>query len=199
MCKEFIVITLSLAGLLFSAGNGLCQAYEQEDFNVENQEAFDEEAFNEEYLTEENLFEYPKYYGTNANRPVMNFFEISSLNIQKPSLGAFHTKGYVVDIYQCPVCEKEEECSPCVSNYIILSEKKKLLDKSLLDSSEILIFVDDTSIFKIGKEYTVLFQILDVKTIDQTLNNLKLIYATAIKEEPIVPSDDDVDIKEFKY
>ena len=108
--------------------------------------------------------------------PTDNFYSIWDLNKNNFSSGTYTTEGYVVKIYQCPVCREKELCKPCMGNNIIISEKNKLLNSYKVGFSELIIFSDDVSQFKLGEKYRFLFQMLDAKTTSQITNNVKLVY-----------------------
>ena len=105
-----------------------------------------------------------------------NTYLIHELNQSKLDYGTYETMGYVSDVYTCPVCEAGQECEACQPDHIVISEEKTLLAKYALTDNELIVFVDDPALFEVGKEYRFLIRILDAKTMDQPLNNIKLIH-----------------------
>jgi hypothetical protein len=113
-----------------------------------------------------------------------NFYRVYELVDGKLGVGTYFTQGYVVQKYVCPACLEGNLCKPCLPNYILISENPSVDADSLL-YPKMMVFVEDARIFEERQEYKFLVQILDVKSIDQKLNNMKLIYAAAI-EAPAV-------------
>jgi len=114
--------------------------------------------------------------------PIQNLLTIHQLNQQNPKFGTYHVEGYVIRIYTCPPCPKGALCKPCAPEHIILSDENKSLGTvDDITDQELAIITDTVQPFEIGKKYRVLLQILDVKTLEQKLNNPKLIYFEGIK------------------
>ena len=59
---------------------------------------------------------------------------------------------------------------------IFISEQKKELTSYKLGMTELVVYVDDASQFKIGEKYKFLIKVLDAKNFAQITNNLQLIY-----------------------
>jgi len=97
------------------------------------------------------------------------------------SYGTYHTVGYVVKRYECPACPEGSICKPCMGANIVISHEKKVLDVYELGDKDLIVFVDDPKVFKLGKKYLFLITILDAKTTDQSLNNVKLVYSEILK------------------
>lgn len=110
-----------------------------------------------------------------TKRP-LNFYTISELNQKNFGFGTYETEGYVVFIYHC-YCPKGALCKPCMQNNIIVSTRNQIKSSYSLSDQDLILFSDDIKQFDLGKKYTFIIQILDVKSTFQTLNNLKLIYA----------------------
>ena len=108
------------------------------------------------------------------------FYTIQELNQQGFSFGAYEVVGYVTKIYTCPPCPEPGVCVPCTPNYIVLSEKNSLLAKYEVTEKELIVFTENADQFKLNKKYKFLIQILDVKSTEQMLNNIKLVYSEEI-------------------
>jgi hypothetical protein len=118
------------------------------------------------------------------SNPVDNFYKIYELAKGKLGLGTYQTQGYVVRKYSCPPCPQEGVCQPCMPDYVVISDNLSL-DADIVIYPQLRFFVEDADLFEEGKEYKWLIQILDVKSIDQTLNNIKLIHSEKI-EVPVI-------------
>lgn len=105
-----------------------------------------------------------------------NFQTISRLNTQRPNAGSYYTEGYVVSRYHCEPCAAPSQCVPCLPDYVILSESPKPKFIGALTDKEVVLFVDGNTEMIMGVLYRVLVHILDVKTLDQAVNNMKVIY-----------------------
>ena len=105
-----------------------------------------------------------------------NFLSISELNQANLTFGTYETKGYIVRISTCLPCLEMAVCKPCEPDYIIISEKRTLQKNSKLTDKELIVFVHDAREFRRGDKGWFLIQILDVKTMVQKLNNIKLVY-----------------------
>jgi len=68
-----------------------------------------------------------------------------------------------------------------MGNNILVSEVSRVLENYFMTDQEIVIFVDDPNIFEKRVKYRFLIKILDAKTVDQQLNNIKLIYHQKIE------------------
>ena len=110
-----------------------------------------------------------------------NFYTIEELNQRGFTFGTYETEGYVADIYTCPPCAPGYECKPCWQDYIVVVQGKDVPLDSQPNDKKIVIFTDEARTFEIGKKYSFLAQILDVKTTNQKLNNMKLIYAQSLE------------------
>lgn len=107
----------------------------------------------------------------------VDFYTIKQLNNNRFNFGTYLTEGYVFDIISCKDCDNSEEClSRCSPSKIRVSQEKRLLRNYYLSDSDLIIFVDNADTFEVGKKYQLLIHILDVRTEDQKLNNIQLIY-----------------------
>jgi len=107
-------------------------------------------------------------------------YTIQELNQQGFSFGTYEVVGYVTKIYTCPSCPEPGVCVPCTPDYIVLSEQNSLLAKYEVTEKELIVFAENAEQFKLNKKYKLLIQILDVKSTEQMLNNIKLIYSEEI-------------------
>jgi len=105
-----------------------------------------------------------------------NFYTIEEFNRRNFLYGTYYTAGFVVHLYDCNACKKDATCPPCSQDYIVISADNPILARHDPSEKELIIFVDDANVFKRGEKYLFLVQVLDVKTIEQIANNLKLIY-----------------------
>ena len=110
-----------------------------------------------------------------------NLYSIEEINKKEINYGTYHTVGYVVKIYECPACPEGALCKPCMVDNIVISHEKKELEVYSPGEKDLIVFVDDPKSFKLGKKYLFLIKILDVKTTDQSANNVKLVYFEIIK------------------
>jgi len=110
-----------------------------------------------------------------------NYYYIHELNQKGFNFGTFETLGYVANAYECPPCPPKAFCKPCMGNHIVVSEDNRSIDDYLLTDREIIVFVDHPLEFKKDVQYKFLIKILDVKTVDQQLNNIKLIFYQKIE------------------
>jgi len=112
------------------------------------------------------------------DQKLSNEYTINEFNLKAPSYGTYHVTGYVSKIFQCPPCPEGAQCKPCMAQNIIISEKKKTVkDYSRLSGRDMIIFCDDTSLFQLKSKYKFLIQVMNFKTTDQPINNVKLIYS----------------------
>ena len=109
-------------------------------------------------------------------RPEPPVYRISELNTLNPAYGTYEVSGFVVKVYECPVCPEGAQCKPCMPDHIVIAERRSRFAEYMLTNKEMIVFVDDPSVFKVNRRYRFLIQILNVKTVDQVLNNPKLIY-----------------------
>ncbi len=107
---------------------------------------------------------------------IRNLYSVKELKKNDFSFGTYHVDGYVVKIYTCPPCLKNDLCKPCMPDHIVISDKKdRLKDYSLTDAHMIL-FVDDVRDFKLGRKYRFLITISDVRSVDKHFNNTKIVH-----------------------
>lgn len=114
-------------------------------------------------------------------RPEPFVHQISDLNRLNPSYGTHEVVGYVVKIYECPPCPKEAQCKPCMPDHIVIAERRSRFAEYVLTDREMIVFVDDVQGLRLNKKYRFLVRILNVKTMDQIINNPKLIYFERIR------------------
>lgn len=107
-----------------------------------------------------------------------NGIEISELNDRQPEFGTFTVTGYVVKIYRCPPCPDGTHCKPCMPPNIVISERNTELAQYALTNQELIVFTtqEQSDELVLDRPYKFLLQVLDVKTTDQAINNVKLIY-----------------------
>ena len=111
-----------------------------------------------------------------------NFYSISDINKNKFSYGTYQTEGYVIQKYDCPPCPENAMCKPCMGARIVISEAaKEIAQDGQLTEKDLIVFVEDTALVELGKKYRFLLQVLDVKTTQQPVNNVKLIYFEALE------------------
>lgn len=110
-----------------------------------------------------------------------NFISIEELNQKEIERGSYHIEGFVVYSYSCPECLEDVFCKLCMADNIIVSKNDFPRRYEDLTDHEIIVFVEDSSVFEVGEKYRILLQVLDVKTIDQPVNNVKLIYSEKLK------------------
>ena len=117
--------------------------------------------------------------------PTYNFFTIHELNKKKLTYGTYEIIGFVIKKYTCSPCPLGASCMPCMKPHIIVSDEFRIInDYDKMSDEDMVIFVDDTASFSLGKKYKMLIHILDLKTMDQPVNDPKLIYYEKI-EAPI--------------
>ena len=104
-----------------------------------------------------------------------NFYSIPELNQHQFNHGTYEIEGYVTSIYTC-VCIQVATCKPCMDDHIIVSDNNALKSGYDLTNHDLIIFLKEKSRFQLGKKYRFIIQILDVKSTEQVLNNIKLIY-----------------------
>jgi hypothetical protein len=118
-----------------------------------------------------------------TDRPPLNKYSISELNKDLFTFGTYEIEGYVVKAYSCPPCPQGAQCKVCMPENIVVSQELKEFDSYVkLTENDLIIFVEDAKVFKIGVKYKFLIQIMDVKSTNQPLNNIKLIYYEEIKQ-----------------
>ncbi|MBU0467568.1 MAG: hypothetical protein KKF78_11070 [Candidatus Omnitrophica bacterium] len=110
-----------------------------------------------------------------------NIYSIEDIIKKEVTYGTYHTVGYVAKIYECPACPEGALCKPCMGENIVISHEQKELVGYDLGAKDLIVFVDDARSFKLGKKYLFLITVLDAKTTDQSVNNLKLIYSEILK------------------
>lgn len=110
-----------------------------------------------------------------------NFYSIPELNQRQFNHGTYETEGYVTFIYSC-VCIQVAKCKPCMDDNIIVSDNNVPKSSYELTNHDVIIFLKEKSQFQLGKKYRFIVQILDVKSTDQILNNIKLIYYEKLKD-----------------
>lgn len=110
---------------------------------------------------------------------IENLVEIYQLNEMAPEFGTYTVEGYVAKIYECPECPEGAVCKPCMPPNIIISDRKSQFAQYALTDSELIVFADQAQVdeLRVNKRYRFVIQVLDVKTTDQVLNNVKLIFA----------------------
>lgn len=110
-----------------------------------------------------------------------NSYAIHILNKQGFDSGTYEVKGYVIKKYKSSSCQEGMFAKGCLRDYLVISE---IATESVgLGDSQLMVFVPDTDEFEIGIQYKFLVQILDVKSTPQKLNNIKLIYSEAIRQD----------------
>ena len=110
-----------------------------------------------------------------------NLYSIEDIIKKEVTYGTYHTVGYVAKIYECPACPEGALCKPCMGANIVIAHEQKELGNYALGEKDLIVFVDDPKSFELGKKYLFLIHVLDAKTTDQSLNNLKLIYSEILK------------------
>ncbi len=107
-----------------------------------------------------------------------NWIDISELNDRQPEFGVYTVVGYVVKIYECPPCPPDAYCKPCMPPNIVISERNSELAQYALTNQELLVFTtqEQSDELRMDRPYRFLLQVLDVKTTDQAINNVKLIH-----------------------
>lgn len=111
-----------------------------------------------------------------------NFYTVSTIHKQLLGPGTYETEGFVGYIYTCPSCPPEGVCKPCMGNNIVITEDNKTFDGyNYLTDKELIVFTDESQALEKGIKYKFLIQVLDVKTVDQALNNIKLIYSEKLE------------------
>ena len=113
--------------------------------------------------------------------PLRNLYPIHKINQEKLTFGTYHVEGYVVGTYTCVPCA-HETCRPCLPVHVIISEKKADFEEKKLTDQDLIVFVDDAAVFEKGKRYRFLIHVLDVNTMQQPANNIKLIYYEKLEQ-----------------
>lgn len=103
-------------------------------------------------------------------------YRISELNGLNPDFGTYEVVGYVVKIYDCPPCPEYSQCKPCMADHVVIAERRSRFAQYVLTDREMIVFIDNSDGLRVNKKYRFLIQIMNVKTVDQILNNPKLIY-----------------------
>lgn len=125
-------------------------------------------------------------FGVGQEKLNNNLISIEEIYQKGITGGTYHIQGYVAKIYRCPPCPPEAACKPCMSDNIVVSQEKKAVDTyEELTEQDLIVFVDDPTPFEVGKKYQFLIQILDVKTANKKVNNVKLIYFEDLTGGPV--------------
>lgn len=106
---------------------------------------------------------------------------LSALKELSPVKGEYLLYGYVSNIYTCPPCPPGAQCEPCTGNHIVLSEKKRVLESYQVDKDEVVIFVKNPKVFKLGKRYLCRVKVLADRTTASGTNDLELIDSKPLK------------------
>ena len=105
-------------------------------------------------------------------------FVLEDLNKNKFDFGTYFTEGYVIYQSKCE-CPKGAMCDPCMPPHIIIASMDTPLNETGPEK-RITAFVEDPSVFAKGQKYKFLVHILDVKTTNEILNNVDLVYSEPI-------------------
>lgn len=103
------------------------------------------------------------------------FYSIQELNRSHLQSGAYTTEGFVVKISTCPPCPKNAICEVCEPDNIVVSEKNKKLDEYTLSERDLVIFVKNSKLFKVGKKYKFQIEINNYRSANQVINRVELI------------------------
>ena len=114
-------------------------------------------------------------YNEKAIHPILNLSVYSIRDLKQLNLsGSYNTYGYIVKIYQCPGCPTGYVCKPCMRDNIVISQDRKLLDAYQLSDKDLIIFVNNTKQFIIGKEYMFSIRITEQKSTSEPINDAEL-------------------------
>ncbi|MFA6432339.1 MAG: hypothetical protein WCV82_00775 [Candidatus Paceibacterota bacterium] len=102
-------------------------------------------------------------------------YSIHELKEKSLQPGSYNTEGYVVKRYECPPCPAGAQCKPCMRNNIVISENNIPLKTYNLSNTELVIFVDYSQRFEIGKKYRFSIKLLDSNTTDEAINDVELV------------------------
>ena len=94
-----------------------------------------------------------------------------------PDFGVYRVKAVLLEKYFCPPCPREAMCKPCAGEHIRIADHFEISKKeSGQESLTVFVRSDDLEKLKESGKYRFLIQVLNVKTVNQELANLKLIY-----------------------
>lgn len=120
---------------------------------------------------------------SSLERGVFNYFTIREINDEKPTFGTYETEGFVIRTYECHPCQSPGECVPCEPEHIVISEENLILEKYFLSDKELILLVANAGEFEKGQRYRFLINVLDVKNMQQEMNNIKLIHYQKVTKE----------------
>ena len=103
------------------------------------------------------------------------FYSIRDLKNKNLDVGFYDTEGYVVKKYECPPCPAGAQCKPCMRNNVVISENNIPLETYSLSNTELIIFVDYSQRFEMGKKYRFSIKLLDSKTTGESINDVELV------------------------
>ena len=110
-----------------------------------------------------------------ANAPY--FRTIQRINQEKLNFGTYLIEGYAAQVSHCPPCPEGMVCEVCAPTHVVVSEDKISLENyKRLSPKEIILFLPEEISFETGKAYQFLIQIIDAKTIDQSVTHARLIH-----------------------
>ena len=119
-----------------------------------------------------NLVEERTYPDIDQSYPAITIHELKEAEANS---GNLNVEGYVVKTYSCPPCPKGALCKTCMGDNIVISENSNMLETYNLTTNELIIFVENSKQFEIGKKYTFSIEILDYKTTGEPVNDIKLV------------------------
>lgn len=109
------------------------------------------------------------------------FLSIHELKNHLFRSGTFTTEGFVVKIYTCPSCPKNAQCKPCMRDNIVVSEDNKNLISYTLSEKDLIVFVKNSKLFKVGKKYRFLIKVNEYSSTNERVNDAELINYRLIK------------------
>ena len=103
------------------------------------------------------------------------FFPIHAIKQSALAPGDYDTEGYVAKIYSCPPCPPGAMCKPCMRDNIVISEEKKRLDSYSLTEKELILFVQESKRFKLGRKLKFTIRITGEKTTSEPINDIEVV------------------------
>jgi len=117
-----------------------------------------------------------------ASVPSAKLYSLHDFKRANFKKGAYYLQGYVVKVYTCPVCPNGAQCKPCMGDNIVISEYNRILsDYTYLGKSEVIIFVNNPRVFKLGRKYKFLVNVSDSKSTLEEINDLELVSYSVLK------------------
>lgn len=115
---------------------------------------------------------------TNKTYPSLqnfDFYSVSDIKQKNLASGTYNTEGYVYKRFECLPCPQGAQCKPCMKDHIVVSENNKPTKTYIVTDTEIIVFVNKSKQFGLGKKYRFSIKLLDYKTTNEPINDIELI------------------------